>query len=154
MKTLILGIGNLLMGDEGVGIHVLRHLQEQDELTGVDLVDGGTGGFHLLEYFERYERIVLIDAAMDGEPAGTVRVIQPRYASDYPTSLAAHDIGLKDLVESAQLLGRSPEIALFTVSIGTLSDMSLDLSATVAAAVEPAARSVRDWLADHPGGDA
>jgi len=153
MKTLILGIGNLLMGDEGVGIHVLRHLEAQADLPSADLVDGGTGGFHLLEYFEKYERIILIDAAADGAPSGTVRVIQPRYASDYPTSLAAHDIGLKDLIESAQLLGHSPQVVLVTVSIGGLGAMSLELSDDVRVSVPRAAQDVIDWLEKHPATD-
>jgi hydrogenase maturation protease len=151
MKTLVLGIGNLLMGDEGVGVHVLRHLETHAHLTEVDLVDGGTGGFHLLEYFETYERVLLIDAAADGEPPGTVRAIQPRYASDYPPSLAAHDIGLKDLIEGAQLLGHHPEVVLVTISIAALSGMSLELSHDVRAAIEPAAQTVTEWLANHPG---
>lgn len=151
MQTLVLGIGNLLMGDEGVGVHVLRRLQEQTDSVPADLVDGGTGGFHLLGFFETYERIVLVDAASDGQVPGTVRVIRPRYASDYPPTLAAHDIGLKDLIESVQLLGKRPEVALVTISISAPGDMSLELSDAVESAVESAVRTVRELLAgSHP----
>ncbi|HDK35811.1 MAG TPA: hydrogenase maturation protease, partial [Bacteroidetes bacterium] len=116
-RKLILGIGNLLMGDEGIGIHIVRWLQEKGELSGVDIVDGGTGGFHLLEYFQNYEQVILVDATLDGQQAGTVTLLRPKYSSDYPTTLSAHDIGLKSLLDALTLLEIQPEIVLFAVSI-------------------------------------
>ncbi len=134
-RILVLGIGNLLMGDEGVGVHAVRRLQGQALPPAVDVIDGGTGGFHLLSLLQDYPLVVMIDATMDGKPPGTVAVIEPRYASDFPRSLSAHDIGLRDLVESAALLGPLPKIHLVTVSIPGLNGLSLDLSPAVAAAV-------------------
>ena len=133
--TLVLGIGNLLMGDEGVGVHALRAFARDPWPESVTLLDGGTGGFHLLEYLSDYPRIVMVDATMDGAPAGTVSVLTPRYASDFPRALTAHDIGLRDLIESAALLGPLPEITLVTVSIEEIRSMVTDLSAPVAAAI-------------------
>jgi hydrogenase maturation protease len=133
--TLVLGIGNLLMGDEGVGVHALRAFARDPWPESVTLLDGGTGGFHLLEYLSDYPRIVMIDATMDGAPAGTVSVLQPRYASDFPRALTAHDIGLRDLIESAALLGPLPDITLVTVSIEQIRSMVIDLSAPVEAAI-------------------
>ena len=145
-KTLILGIGNLLMGDEGVGVAAIRRL-EQNGLEGeADLLDGGTGGFHLLEAFQNHERLILVDAAADGKPPGTVSVIRPRFASDYPPALTAHDIGLKDLIESAALLGKTPQVDLITISIGDLSEMTLQLSQSVEAALPEVERRVRECL--------
>ncbi len=133
--TLVLGIGNLLMGDEGVGVHALRAFARDPWPESVTLLDGGTGGFHLLEYLSDYPRIVMVDATMDGAPAGTVSVLTPRYASDFPRALTAHDIGLRDLIESAALLGPLPDITLVTVSIEEIRSMVTDLSAPVAAAI-------------------
>lgn len=133
--TLVLGIGNLLMGDEGVGVHALRAFERDPWPESVTLLDGGTGGFHLLEYLSEYPRIVMVDATMDGAPAGTVSVLTPRYASDFPRALTAHDIGLRDLIESAALLGPLPDITLVTVSIEEIRSMVTDLSAPVAAAI-------------------
>jgi hydrogenase maturation protease len=111
----------------------------------VTLLDGGTGGFHLLSLFEEFERIVLVDATMDGQPPGTVRLIRPRFASDYPRTLSAHDIGLKDLVESAALLGLTPEVVLVTVSVTTLPEgLDADLSPEVAGALTRVAALVRE----------
>ena len=113
-KPLILGVGNLLMGDEGVGVAAIRHLEEKGFADRAELVDGGTSGFHLLGLFRDQQHLILIDAATDGKPAGTVSLIRPRYASDFPPTLTAHDIGLKDLIESAALLGYLPEVDLIT----------------------------------------
>ncbi len=151
MTTLILGIGNLLMGDEGVGIHVVRRLEAEQPLPGVEVLDGGTGGFHLLGHFQNYDRVVLIDATMDGSPPGTIDRLEPRFSSDYPPTLTAHDVGLKDLLDALYLLDTQPHIVLFTVSIGEIRPMSLDLSPEVQAAVPRAAEAVVAYLQSVDG---
>jgi hydrogenase maturation protease len=143
--VLVLGIGNVLLGDEGVGVHAVRRMEQESWPPHVKLLDGGTGGFHLLSLFQEFDRIILIDATMDDQPAGTVRVIRPRFASDYPRTLSAHDIGLKDLVESAALLGLAPEVVLVVVSVKTLPEgLHIELSPEVAAAVPRVAEQVRE----------
>ena len=128
---LILGIGNYLMGDEGVGVHAIRALEEEILPPSVRLLDGGTGGFHLLSLFQEYDPIIVIDATMDQKPAGTVTLTEPRFASDFPRTLSAHDIGLRDLLESASLVGSLPKLFLITVSIEAIQSMSMDLSVPV-----------------------
>lgn len=141
LRPLILGVGNLLMGDEGVGVVAIRSLEEAGFEMHADLVDGGTSGFHLLGLFRDRTHIILIDAAADHQAPGTVSLIQPRFASDFPPTLTAHDIGLKDLIESAALLGDLPRVDLITISIGELSSMSMELSEPVKAAL-PGVRSL------------
>ena len=145
-KPLVLGVGNLLMGDEGVGVAAIRRLEQNGFLNRAELVDGGTSGFHLLGLFRDRQHIILIDAATDGKPLGTVSFIRPRYASDFPPTLTAHDIGLKDLLESAALLGDLPEVGLITVSIGDLGLMTMELSSEVAAALPQVEALVKECL--------
>lgn len=139
---LVLGIGNILMGDEGVGVEVVRHLQELSLPPEVSCLDGGTGGFNLLGPLQEARRVILIDATVDGSPLGTVRRLRPRYAKDYPRTLTAHDIGLKDLLDAFYLLGDVPEVILFAVSIAPLQEMHLGLSAALAARVADIAGQV------------
>jgi hydrogenase maturation protease len=141
--TLILGIGNLLMGDEGVGVHAIRHIQQEQWSDNVRLLDGGTGGFHLLSLFKEYDPIVLIDATMDGKEPGTVTITKPRFASDFPRTLTAHDIGLRDLLESATLLGPLPELYLVAVTIGEIKSMEMELSQTLRASLPRIAEAIR-----------
>ncbi len=143
---LILGIGNLLMGDEGVGVHAIRFMEKNPLPENIELVDGGTGGFHLLNYLTDYKKLIMIDATMDGKPDGTITVLRPKFSSDFPNSLGAHDIGLKDLVEAATILGKMPEISLITVSISTIQSMTMELSEPVEKAVEQVYKTVLDLL--------
>lgn len=146
LRPLILGVGNLLMGDEGVGVVTIQRLEQAGLASCADLVDGGTGGFHLLGLFRDRQHIILIDAAADGKPPGTVSLIHPRFANDYPPSLTAHDIGLKDLIETAALLGDLPRVDLITISVGELSELSMELSPPVAGAVDEVISLVESCL--------
>jgi hydrogenase maturation protease len=95
VTTLVLGLGNILMGDEGIGVYVVRALEKHALPAGVECLDGGTGGFTLLEPLEDADRIVLIDAANDGNPVGTVTRTTPKFSRDYPPTLTAHDVRTK-----------------------------------------------------------
>lgn len=128
MAVLIMGIGNYLMGDEGVGVHLAQRLAREVLPEGVDVLDGGTGGFFLMEYFENYPVVILIDATLDDRPVGTIRVIEPRFASDFPRAMSTHDIGLRDLVEGLAILGKLPKIYLFAVSIEMIQSQQIELS--------------------------
>jgi hydrogenase maturation protease len=152
--VLILGIGNLLMGDEGVGVHVVRALEGEAMPPGVEVLDGGTGGFHLLELFDRHRHMILIDATLDDSEPGTVRVLYPKFATDFPRSLSAHDIGLRDLVESAALLGPLPTIDLITVSIAKIQPMDIEMTPEVKGAVPLVLQTVRALLRDRFTADA
>jgi hydrogenase maturation protease len=145
-KLLVLGIGNVLMGDEGVGVHVIRHLEKEEVLTGVELLDGGTGSFLLLDPMQLARKVILIDATLDENSPGTVRRLVPRFSTDYPRTLAAHDIGLKDLLDAFYLLGHPVDVVLFAVSIAALQDMGMDLSPELAARVPAIAELVKDEI--------
>jgi len=125
-----MGIGNYLMGDEGIGIHAIHILQKEHFPPSVQLLDGGVGSFYLLEYMHMAERLIIIDAANDGKKPGTITKLFPKYSSDYPKSLTAHDIGLKDLLDAFYISGRVlPEILLITVTIRSLPEqLTIELS--------------------------
>lgn len=126
--VLILGIGNVLMGDEGIGSHVAQFISERPIPEGITSLDGGTGGFYLLEVMQEARAIVLIDATCDGHAPGTVTELRPRFSTDYPRTLTAHDIGLKDMLDALYLLGKVPDIQLFAVSIDLPDDVTTLLS--------------------------
>lgn len=146
MEILILGIGNVLLGDEGIGVHCIKYLEKQKLPTNVHLLDGGTGGFHLLEYFQKYSRIIMIDATMDGNPPGTIKIISPKFSNEFPNVLSSHDIGLKDLLETATLLGTFPQIILITVSISEIQTMNLSLSKEVESAIPSIIEKINELL--------
>jgi hydrogenase maturation protease len=130
-EILVLGIGNILLGDEGVGVHAVRILENMTFPRHISFLDGGTGGFHLLSVFQQYKKIIMIDATLDGNKPGKVSLLKPKYAKDFPQTLSAHDIGLRDLVNSSALLGFYPEIYLITVSISDDQPLQMVLSPQV-----------------------
>lgn len=152
--VLILGIGNILMGDEGVGVHVVECLDDLDLPPNVVCLDGGTGGFQLLDAMQQASRVILVDATVDGAPTGTVRRLRPRFSKDYPRTLTAHDIGLKDLLDVFYLLGDEPDVTLFTVSIAMPEDVRVGLSDDLAARVPAIARRVLDEVRGETQADA
>lgn len=142
VRLLVLGVGNVLMGDEGVGVHVVRHLQGLPRPLGCACLDGGTGSLQLLDPMQRAGQIILVDACVDGAPVGTVRRLHPRFSTDYPAALGAHDIGLRDLLDVFYLLGAQPDVTLYAISIGPVAGLDLELSEGLAARVPEIARRI------------
>ena len=116
------------MGDEGIGSHVAQFISKNGLPDGIQCLDGGTGGFHLLDHMQNASKIYLVDATIDNQKLGTITRLTPRFSSDYPRTLTAHDIGLKDLIDSFHLLGKVPEVILYAVSIISPNQVSLELS--------------------------
>jgi len=134
-SLLVMGVGNYLMGDEGVGVHIIQEMSKMKLPNYVDILDGGTGGLLLLNCFQVYPIVIFVDATMDGKPAGTISLIRPKFASDFPSALSVHDVGLKDMIESIYLMEKVPDIHLFTVSIEELIPMKIGLCPKVKAAI-------------------
>lgn len=146
-KTLVLGVGNLLLKDEGVGIHVIQALEKENLPAHVHLMDGGTGGLHLLSWLQGYDRIIMIDATLDNNPPGTVRLIRPRYASDFPPLMSAHEIGLKDMIDAMILTGDLPEDThLIVISALHINEVGMELTPEVQAAIPEVIRMIRELV--------
>jgi len=65
-------------------------------------MDGGTGSFNLMPILSQYPYVVFVDATMDNKPAGSINVLYPEFAADFPSVLSAHDVGLKDMIEALE----------------------------------------------------
>ena len=129
-ETLVLGVGNLLLKDEGVGIHVIKALENESWLQG-------------------YDRIIMIDATLDNNPPGTVRLIQPRYATDFPPLMSAHEIGLKDMIDAMILTDDLPETHLIVISALNINEVGMDLTPEVKAAVPKVIRMIQEIISIH-----
>lgn len=149
-KTLILGLGNLVLKDEGVGIHAVQSLERETLPPNVDLLDGGTGGVAMIGILQEYDRIIMIDATLDQEPPGTVRHIRPRYSNDYPPLLSAHEIGLKEMIDAMILQESIPKIDLITVTVKDFGSLGMNLSDEVEQAMPKVKKKVFELL-NRPG---
>lgn len=145
-STLILGVGNLLLKDEGVGIHVIRALEGETLPPNVSLMDGGTGGLHLLSWIQDYDRIIMVDATLDKHPPGTIRLLRPQYASDFPPLMSAHEIGLRDMIDAMILTEKLPDIVLIVISAEDISEVGMELTPIVKSAVPKTVKMIKDLV--------
>jgi hydrogenase maturation protease len=137
-KTLVLGLGNILLGDEGVGVRVVERLQELYEFPPeVQVLDGGTLALDLLPYVEEADRLLVIDALEMGTEPGTIARLEgdqvPAFLS---VKISPHQMGLADLLTAARLRDLYPEeLVLWGVQPGVMSP-GLEPSSPVAARIE------------------
>lgn len=138
--TVVIGLGNPLMGDDGFGLAALRRLEENWYLEDVELVDGATWGMSLLPLIEDADRVILLDAVDAGvEPGAVVALERDRLPVYLTRKLSPHQVDLQDVFAAAALRGRLPED---TVVIGVQPEsvvLSLDLTPAVANATRAAA---------------
>ncbi|MDV2989656.1 MAG: hydrogenase maturation protease [Dehalogenimonas sp.] len=111
-QTLILGIGNVIMSDEGFGIHVLRDLKQYTFPDHIRLHDGAVAGFDLLGYLEGVERLVIVDVMITDLEPGEIGWMEmdARFNAPNKTDLSFHQIGIIELLQIAELIGYKPRV--------------------------------------------
>lgn len=146
--VLVLGIGNVLKGDDGAGPAVVRWLQQHATGLGdgVELIDGGTGGHSLLPVMRGRKKIVIVDAMLSAEKPGRVRRLS---AGELPAETAPwslHASGIRGMVKSLRLLGERPEVQIVAISARDVRSTRMELSGEVQRAVPAAASEVMQAL--------
>jgi hydrogenase maturation protease len=137
MKTVVLGIGNLIMQDEGVGVRVVEALERDHTMPdGVTLIDGGTSAMEMLDELSDLDHLIVVDAINAGKPPGTLLRIE---GEDVPvffrTRLSPHQIGLPDVMASLEFLGAQPKrMVILGVQPQTM-ELGMELTPVVAARV-------------------
>jgi hydrogenase maturation protease len=151
LKTLVLGIGNLIMSDDGAGVKVIQHLCEHYRFPpDVTPFDGGTLGLDLLPQLEGVDRLLIVDAIETGRPPGTLaRMTGDEIPAVMETKLSPHQMGLKDLLAVAMLQGiNPPKMVLLGIQPENI-DLGMDLSPKVAARfddlVQMVIRELESW---------
>jgi hydrogenase maturation protease len=133
LSTLILGIGNVLLTDEGVGVRALNELQRRYTFSDdVELLDGGTSGIELLRHIQDHDNLIIIDCMTYDKPPGTVyRVENEDVPSVFRTRISPHQLGLSDLLAAAMLTDKTPKnLVLFGVEPESV-DIGLEPTETV-----------------------
>ena len=153
-RILVLGIGNILLQDEGLGARVVEHLLARHPLPeAVRVLDGGTMGLDLLACLEGVEQLLVIDAVDAGHPPGTlVRLEGEEIPAFLSHKISPHQVGLADILSVAKLCNLlPPTVVLLGVQPASLQT-GLELSPTVSAQVEPLVQAVlqelRAWGAE------
>jgi hydrogenase maturation protease len=132
-KTLVLGLGNTIMSDDGIGPKIIEQLQCQEFSDDVQLLDGGTLGLDLLPYLEGVSRLIVVDAVETGNVPGTlVRFSGEEVPLALETKISPHQMGMKDLLAVARLMGCLPDEVVLLGMQPHLLDMGTELSQAVA----------------------
>ncbi len=124
METGILGVGNLLLADEGFGVHCIRRLEQGFVFpANVELLDGGTAGIMLAPFMEDKEQLFVIDVVNLQDPPGTIHVFNDRdvTAGNIQTRMSPHQVGLLEILDLCRLRGKAPKVEMITVVPGDLS---------------------------------
>lgn len=132
----VIGIGNLLMKDDGVGVHVINYLSNRGVPDHVELIDGGTNSYDLLEYFAADASFIVVDAMHAGGRPGAIYRAPLHELGLKPQDqiLSLHELHFIEAVQMANLLGYNPDILVYGIEPDAV-ELSLELSPPVAAAV-------------------
>ena len=108
-RIVVLGVGNLLMGDEGLGIRCVEAVEKESLPDNVRCIDGGTSTHELLEDLENLDALVILDAVASGQPPGTlVRLEGDAIPSAFSNKMSPHQHGINDLLATLKFLDRAP----------------------------------------------
>lgn len=133
MKIAILGVGNILLKDEGIGVKVVKKLENECTLPAdIALIDAGTDGPHLTSIVAEFDKIIVIDAVEGGEKPGTIyRFTLNQISFDTTPHLSIHEMGVLEALNQVKLLGKEPHVTFIGVEPQDISPWGMDLSPVV-----------------------
>ncbi|MBK9211013.1 MAG: hydrogenase maturation protease [Anaerolineales bacterium] len=146
MKTLVIGLGNPILGDDGVGWRVAEEVKKNPACQNVSVDCLSLGGISLMEHLIGYERAILIDALALEEPVGSILVLKlsdlPNYSAFHTTS--THDTSLQNAIELGRSMGAPlpDDITVVGIATNRVYDFSEELSPPIAEAVPLAVKFV------------
>ena len=135
-KTVILGIGNVLLSDEGIGVHVANELVKRELPPEVSVVEGGTDGFRLLNVITEADRLIIVDAVRGGDKPGTIYRFDINDVKNSPSGFktSVHQIGILEVIDLSGLIGKTPRTTVIGIEPKSL-EMSLELTPEITAKV-------------------
>jgi hydrogenase maturation protease len=144
VDLLVLGLGNVLCGDDGAGVRAIERLRDRfDAPPDVLVLDGGTLGLSLLPYLQNARNVLLVDAIAADAPVGTlVRVLGDEVGPAATQRLSPHQVGVADLLDGARLLGGLPETLTLVGVVPAAMELSVECTPAVAARIDDLADAV------------
>lgn len=144
MRILVLGIGNLLLGDEAVGVRIVEALEQRYLLPPhVEVLDGGTSGMDLLDVMAKRDHLIVADAIITGAVPGTVAVLHDdEIPAMFSQKVSPHQLGLADVLMALRLTGEFPVRLTLVGVVPESLEPGIALTPVVSAAIEPALKQV------------
>lgn len=160
MKIIVLGVGNLILSDEGVGVRAVEEIERRYRLPDtVELIDGGTSGMEVMGSLSHADHVLILDAVKTGAPPGTVvKLSGAEVPKFFSLKMSPHQVSLSDVLATLEFAGESPGSVTVIGVVPVSLDNSLDLTPQVAAKlpqlIEMAIAELRSWgvvLEEIPG---
>lgn len=147
---LILGVGNLLLSDESVGVHIVNQLErDYDFPPGVELVDGGTAGMELLDFIASREHVLIVDAVLTGDAPGTVVTLKDdEVPALFNNKVSPHQLGLSDLLGALKLTEESPKNIFLVGVVPESVEPGLEMTKTIAGVIPAMKHELFMYLAN------
>ncbi len=143
-EILVLGIGNILHMDEGVGVHVINHIQESVEALpeNVEFFDGGTFGYDLLPMMSGRRKIIIVDALKTDDDPGSIYRFSAVHLVDRNYVYSLHDLGVKKLIDMLKLMGEDPEIEIIGIVPQDITTLDIGMSDSVRESIPKAVEQI------------
>jgi hydrogenase maturation protease len=156
LRTVVVGVGNLIHTDDGLGIHAIRKLQADPRVpTGVELIDGGTFGIELLAYLENCSKLLLLDAVDVGRSPGELVRMAGEDLFGLSGGASVHQLGVADLLATLPLVSNAPEEVVLLGVQPASTDWGCELTGPVAVAVDAlvdlTVEQLRLWMCGAKG---
>ena len=152
-KVVVMGIGNTLLQDDGIGVHVTEFFRaSQESESSINVIDGGTIGLSLLPEIEDADAVIVVDASEIGERPGTVRIFRNREIDHLLSGKrrTVHEVALADLFAAAEIRGRSPGQRVLIAIQPASTELGLDPTPEVKASIPLACEAINSlthsWL--------
>ncbi len=145
-KVLILGIGNILQSDDGIGVYIVNHIIQSDIKLpkGIEVIDGGTAGFDLLTIMKDRDKIIIVDALKTEDKPGSIYRFKPEQAKNSRSSISLHEIGIMEVIKTLRILGDDPEIEFIGVVPEDIDTLDIRISPMVKESIPKAVDLVID----------
>ena len=137
-KIVIVGVGNILMGDEGIGVVLVKLLEKNKYTEKIDFIDAGTSFFNVVSGLRNYDKVIIIDSVLGGKSPGTMYRFEISDIEETGINgmLSAHDLGVMQSIKLEKLVGDFPEDTVFFGIEPKSIDLSMELSDKVQEKVE------------------
>jgi hydrogenase maturation protease len=151
MRTILMGIGNILLQDEGVGVHVIKEIEKRYSFEpSIEIIDAGTLGLEIMYMLQDgVDNLLVVDAVMGGKPPGSLYVFRNEEVKKYylKNKLSAHEVGFSEVLALLDLIGKPVKENLILVGIEPVSfDVSLELHEKTASKMEDLIKTVLQEL--------
>ena len=148
-KTVILGVGNLLLSDEGVGVHVINKMMDLHFPPDIELIEGGVDGLRLMNLVVGVDRLIVIDAVKGGGSPGSIYKFKPEEFAAYTdtSKLSVHQVGILEVIHLSGLVGKLPETTIIGVEPKSV-EIGMELTPEIQSKVPRIIELVLDELKD------